>query len=94
MIGVNSSIESRVYGKISAGTPSAVWAVGDFLDFGTRDAVSKALQRLEAAPSDKKMLSLLRQDYNAMSTMIFGEVPNFDAVLESIARAEERLNAT
>jgi hypothetical protein len=46
------------------------------------------------SPSDKKMLSLLRQDYNAMSTMIFGEVPNFDVVLESIARAEERLNAT
>jgi hypothetical protein len=27
----------------------AVWTVGDFLNFGSRDAVSKALQRLETA---------------------------------------------
>ena len=43
-------------------------------------------------PSDK-MLDPLRRDYGAMSTMIFGEVPTFEAVIESVARAEERLNA-
>jgi hypothetical protein len=43
-------------------------------------------------PSDK-MLDPLRRDYDAMSTMIFGEVPTFQAVLESVARAEEKLNA-
>ena len=43
-------------------------------------------------PSDK-MLDPLRRDYDAMSTMIFGEVPTFEAVLESVTRAEERLNA-
>jgi hypothetical protein len=40
------------------------------------------------------MLGPLRRDYDAMVTMIFGEVPTFEAVLESVARAEERLNAT
>lgn len=40
-----------------------------------------------------EMLAPLRDDYKAMSTMIFGEVPSFDAVLASIARAEELLNA-
>jgi hypothetical protein len=39
------------------------------------------------------MLDLLRKDYEAMATMIFGEVPSFEAVLESVARAEEQLNA-
>jgi hypothetical protein len=39
------------------------------------------------------MLDLLRRDYEAMAVMIFGEVPSFETVLESVARAEERLNA-
>jgi hypothetical protein len=39
------------------------------------------------------MLDPLRQDYNAMTTMIFGELPTFDTVLESIKLAEQRLNA-
>jgi hypothetical protein len=41
----------------------------------------------------KPMLDLLRKDYEAMAAMIFGEVPSFETVLESVARAEERLNA-
>jgi len=49
MIGINSSLESAIYGTIFAGAPSAIWAVGDFLDFGAHDAVKKAPQRLEAA---------------------------------------------
>jgi hypothetical protein len=39
------------------------------------------------------MLDPLRKDYEAMVAMIFGEVPSFEAVLESVARAEEQLNA-
>jgi hypothetical protein len=38
------------------------------------------------------MLKLLEQDYAAMSTMIFGEKPNFAAVIASIDAAEELLN--
>jgi Nucleotidyl transferase AbiEii toxin, Type IV TA system len=54
------------------------------------DAARRGSFRL--SPSDNRMLDLLQQDYNAMSTMIFGEVPRFEAILESIALAEERLN--
>jgi hypothetical protein len=39
------------------------------------------------------MLDLLRKDYAAMTTMIFGDVPSFDTVLASVKRAEEQLNA-
>jgi hypothetical protein len=37
-----------------------------------------------------EMLTQLEQDYNAMSRMIFGEVPAFGAVIESIANLEKR----
>jgi hypothetical protein len=39
------------------------------------------------------MLDPLRQDYDAMTTMIFGQVPSFETVLESVAAAEAKLNA-
>lgn len=39
------------------------------------------------------MRNALVRDYDAMSTMIFGEVPSFRSILESIANVEERLNA-
>lgn len=38
------------------------------------------------------MIGPLRRDYAAMATMIFGEVPSFGAVLDSVKRAEEWLN--
>lgn len=36
----------------------------------------------------------LRRDYAAMSTMIFGTAPDFDAVIESVAALQAKLNAT
>ena len=38
------------------------------------------------------MLANLEQDYNAMSQMIFGEIPEFGAVIQSVVNLEERLN--
>ncbi len=40
-----------------------------------------------------KMLDDLRRDYRAMSGMIFGEAPAFDAIIEDIGRLETALNA-
>jgi hypothetical protein len=39
------------------------------------------------------MTDALRQDYRAMSAMIFGEPPEFDVVIEAIAALEAELNA-
>lgn len=39
------------------------------------------------------MTDALRQDYRAMSAMIFGEPPPFDAVVEAIADLQNSLNA-
>ena len=38
------------------------------------------------------MLDLLRVDYQAMAVMIFGDVPPFDTVIESIATLEATVN--
>ena len=38
------------------------------------------------------MLDLLRADYQAMTVMIFGEVPAFDTVMASIATLEAMVN--
>jgi hypothetical protein len=38
------------------------------------------------------MVDALRGDYERMSGMIFGDVPDFDQVMESISRLEERVN--
>jgi hypothetical protein len=38
------------------------------------------------------MVSALRADYERMSGMIFGDVPDFDQVMESISRLEKRVN--
>jgi hypothetical protein len=38
------------------------------------------------------MIEQLRMDYRAMQGMIFGDPPDFEAVLRSIASIETRLN--
>jgi hypothetical protein len=42
----------------------------------------------------KGMIEPLQSDYAAMATMIFGAVPKFDEVLESVREAEKQLNST
>jgi hypothetical protein len=40
----------------------------------------------------QEMLTQLKRDYGAMSGMIFGDVPTFGAIIESIVKLETRLN--
>jgi len=42
---------------------------------------------------DGAMVDALRQDYRAMSVMIIGEPPAFDAMIEAIVALEAELNA-
>lgn len=41
---------------------------------------------------DKGMIDDLRQDYRAMSVMVFGDPPAFDEVIEAVADLQNRLN--
>jgi hypothetical protein len=56
------------------------------------DLASAASGSFALAPHDA-MIEQLRVDYRAMQGMIFGDPPNFEAVLESISSLERRLNA-
>lgn len=58
------------------------------LDLATADPGSFVLRPTDA------MLESLRRDYVAMTGMIFGDAPAFEAVIASIAELETRLNAT
>lgn len=42
---------------------------------------------------EREMYDDLRRDYAAMTTMIFGEPPAFDAIVETIADVERKINA-
>jgi hypothetical protein len=46
--------------------------------------------RLCPAPD---MIALLREDYDAMKAMIFGDIPKFETVLDSVANAQGQLNS-
>ena len=55
------------------------------------DLASAAPGSFALAPHDA-MIELLRLDYRAMQGMIFGDPPDFEAVLHSISSLETRLN--
>jgi hypothetical protein len=40
-----------------------------------------------------QMLSELQQDYDAMAGMIFGEIPSFKSIIDSVTEFEARANA-
>ena len=44
-------------------------------------------------PPEREMYDDRRRDYAAMTTMIFGEPPAFDAIVETIADVERKINA-
>jgi len=84
-----SSLKSRVYGRICAGPPAAVWTIGDFADFGSRDAVSKALQRLEAARNLRRIDPGLydRPRINRLTGK--PAAVDYRAVIDAIARRDQ-----
>ena len=55
------------------------------------DLATAAPGSFALAPHDE-MIEQLRADYRAMQGMIFGDPPNFEAVLDSISLLERRLN--
>jgi hypothetical protein len=88
MIGQDSSLQSRIYGRITASTPSRVWAIGDFADFGSRDAVSKALQRLGAAGNLRRIDSGLYDRPRINQLIGKPAAPDYRAVIDAIARRD------
>lgn len=55
------------------------------------DLATAAPGTLALLPHDD-MLANVRTDYTAMTTMIFGDIPKFDEITESISTLENRIN--
>jgi hypothetical protein len=89
MIGSNSDLKSRIYGRICASTPQAVWSIGDFADFGPRGAISKALQRLEAAGSLRRIEPGLYDRPRTNRLTGKPAAPDYRAVIDAIARRDQ-----
>lgn len=56
------------------------------------DLLSAVEGRFAVAPAPD-MIDALKRDYGKMAGMIFGSIPPFDAVLESIVGLDARLNS-
>jgi hypothetical protein len=89
MVNVYSSLKSRIYGRITAGGPNRVWTIGDFADFGSRDAVRKALQRLEAAGDLRRIDAGLYDRPRVNRLTGKPAAPDYRAVIDTIARRDQ-----
>jgi len=89
MRGPDLDLKTRISGCIAADKGSAVWTPVDFLDLGPRDAVDKALQRLVA---DGSLRRIDRGLYDRpRSNPLTGKpaVPDYRAVIDAIARRDQ-----
>jgi hypothetical protein len=66
-----------------------VWTPSDFVDFGPRDAVSKALQRLEAAGRLRRIDLGLYDRPRANQLTGKPVAPDYRAVIDTIARRDQ-----
>jgi hypothetical protein len=89
MAGSNLDLKSRIYGRICASTPQAVWSIGDFADFGPRGAISKALQRLETAGSLRRIDPGLYDRPRTNRLTGKPAAPDYRAVIDAIARRDQ-----
>ncbi len=89
MRGQFSDLKSRIYGRISASAPQAVWSIGDFADFGPRDAISKALQRLAAAGNLRRIDPGLYDRPRKNRLTGKPTPPDYRAVIDAIARRDQ-----
>jgi hypothetical protein len=89
MVGHNSLLKSRVYGRISASTPQAVWSIGDFADFGSREAISKTLQRLETVGALRRVDHGLYDRPRKNPLTGKPAPPDYRAVIDAVARRDQ-----
>jgi hypothetical protein len=88
MITTNNDVGSRIYSRICATTPGAVWTASEFADFGSRDAIDKALQRLVATGKIRRIDRGLydRPGINRLTGQ--PAAADYRAVIDAIARRD------
>ena len=84
-----NDLKTRILQRINAGTPRSVWTAVDFLDLATRDAIDKALQRLVATGTLRRINRGLydKPDFNSLTKAPNPTDPR--QVVEAIARRDQ-----
>jgi hypothetical protein len=85
----NSLVKSKIYGRICASSPSKVWGVGDFTDFGSPDAIGKVLQRLAEAGALRRIDRGLYDRPRTNRLTGKPAAPDYRAVIEALARRDQ-----
>jgi len=85
----NYDIKSKIYGRVCGTPPPKVWSPGDFADFGPAEAVSKALQRLEASGSIRRIDRGLYDRPRQSRLTGKPTPPDYRAVIDAIARRDQ-----
>lgn len=88
MKSTRNPIKTRIFGRICASTPEAVWTIGDFLDFGTPDAIRKALQRLEEAGDLRRINHGLYDRPRVNQLTGKPSQPDYRSVIDAVARRD------
>ena len=94
MQGIDEKMLSRIYGT----GRGAVVSPNAFLDLGSRDAVDKALSRLAASGTIRRLappsgrVAELQDDYTAMREMYMTQPLPFAEVLGTLADLEQTIN--
>src|SRR3546814_5453265 len=83
------SLKAQILGRISQGATNAVWTPTDFLDFGSRDAVDKTLQRLVKSDELRRVDRGLydKPQFNRLTGQ--NGVPDPRAVIDAVARRDQ-----
>lgn len=89
MRGPSLNLKSQIRDRIAGRQPGCVWTPVDFLDLGPRDAIDKALQRLERSGDlrrvDRGLYDLAR--HNALTGK--AAAPDYRSVIDAVSRRDQ-----
>lgn len=86
---VTSDTKPNLLARVKRGGQGSVWTARDFLDLGSRDAVDKVLQRLQAAGTLRRIGRGLYDNPSVNSLTQKNNPPNPRMVIDAIARRDQ-----
>lgn len=83
------ALKSKIYGRITASPPGKVWGVGDFSEFGSPDAITKALQRLATSGFLRRIDRGLYDRPRVNKLTGKSSAPDYRSVIDAVARRDQ-----